>query len=196
MCKKIWKVENILTFIEIIFLAISIKMCFNDMIWGAIICLIFLGILDGLDGKLAHKFRKEETNKEYGVQLDSLLDIMSFGILPVIILYSMKFNNIIDTLIYILFLICGVTRLAYFNVSGKENNEYFYGVPITVSAIVFPIIYILNNNRIIYLTSLCILSILYVSDIKIKKMNLKLKLVLSIIGIIIALCIFIRGGIY
>ena len=99
MCRKIWKIENILTFIEVMILTVGIKMCFDNIIWGSMICLIFLGILDGLDGKFAQKVRKNEENKEYGVQLDSLADIISSGVFPVIILYSMKFDNMLDFLI-------------------------------------------------------------------------------------------------
>ena len=194
MCRKIWKIENILTFIEVMILTVGIKMCFDNIIWGSMICLIFLGILDGLDGKFAQKVRKNEENKEYGVQLDSLVDIMSSGVFPVIILYSMKFDNMLDVLVYIIFLICGVTRLAFFNVNNKENNEYFYGIPITASAIILPIVYLLTNNEIIYIVCLFLLSILYVSKLKIKKLNLKLKIFLSIIGIIVSAFIFIKGG--
>ena len=194
MCRKIWKIENILTFIEVMILTVGIKMCFDNIIWGSMICLIFLGILDGLDGKFAQKVRKNEENKEYGVQLDSLADIISSGVFPVIILYSMKFDNMLDVLVYIIFLICGVTRLAFFNVNNKENNEYFYGIPITASAIILPIVYLLTNNEIIYMVCLFLLSILYVSKLKIKKLNLKLKIFLSIIGIIVSAFIFIKGG--
>lgn len=194
MCRKIWKIENILTFIEVMILTVGIKMCFDNIIWGSMICLIFLGILDGLDGKFAQKVRKNEENKEYGVQLDSLVDIISSGVFPVIILYSMKFDNMLDVLVYIIFLICGVTRLAFFNVNNKENNEYFYGIPITASAIILPIVYLLTNNEIIYMVCLFLLSILYVSKLKIKKLNLKLKIFLSIIGIIVSAFIFIKGG--
>lgn len=194
MCRKIWKIENILTFIEVMILTVGIKMCFDNIIWGSMICLIFLGILDGLDGKFAQKVRKNEENKEYGVQLDSLVDIISSGVFPVIILYSMKFDNMLDVLVYIIFLICGVTRLAFFNVNNKENNEYFYGIPITASAMILPIVYLLTNNEIIYMVCLFLLSILYVSKLKIKKLNLKLKIFLSIIGIIVSAFIFIKGG--
>ena len=194
MCRKIWKIENILTFIEVMILTVGIKMCFDNIIWGSMICLIFLGILDGLDGKFAQKVRKNEENKEYGVQLHSLVDIISSGVFPVIILYSMKFDNMLDVLVYIIFLICGVTRLAFFNVNNKENNEYFYGIPITASAMILPIVYLLTNNEIIYMVCLFLLSILYVSKLKIKKLNLKLKIFLSIIGIIVSAFIFIKGG--
>ena len=192
MCKTIWKKENLITFLEIILLVIGIKYCYSGNILVAMAMLIFLGICDGFDGYFAKKFRKGDGNKEYGIQLDSLADIMSSGLFPVIICISMGFTNIIDFIVYAIFLICGITRLTYYNVNTSKGANYFSGVPITVSTMILPLLFVITKNEIVYMLVLAALSILYVCNFKIKKPNLKQKIILAILGIIIVIVIAIK----
>ena len=193
MCREIWKKENIITFLEIIILIIGVKYCFLNKILYAIICLIFLGICDGFDGKVAGKLREKGASKDYGIQLDSLADILSSGFFPVLICFSMGFTKPIDLIVYGIFLICGITRLSYFNVRTSSDEKFFEGIPITVSTMVLPIIYLLTKSEFVFITTLFILSILYVGNIKIKKLSLIAKIFLSVIGIILAIIIFVKG---
>lgn len=194
MCLEIWKISNLLTFIGLIFSIIGLQMCFSQMHNIAIVLLILSGICDTFDGYVASKFKKTDTEKEYGIQLDSLVDIVSSGIFPIIFCLSLGFNRIIDIIIYSFFAICGITRLVYFNVNTKKDNKVFTGVPITVSTMILPIIYILTKNEIIYVSTLFILSTLYISKIKIKKPNFIHKILLSICGIILIVFILLRSN--
>lgn len=78
---------------------------------------------------------------------------------------------------------CGITRLAYYNVNSNNEN-YFVGLPITCSSIFIPLVFIITKNEIALMSVILLLSIAFVTNIKIKKPSLKIKVLLSVIGII------------
>ena len=192
MIKNICDKANILTYVGLILAVLGMQLCFVDNIDLAVMCLLIAGICDGFDGAFAKKIRKDG-DPNFGVELDSLVDIISSGVFPVVICLSMGFNRIIDLVIYTIFLVCGVGRLAYYNITSKENSGYFTGVPITVSTILLPLIYAFTKKEIVFVSSLLILSVAYVSNFKIKKLNLKSKIALSVIGILIILFLIFRN---
>ena len=88
MISEIWKKSNIITFIGIIISILSIFFCYNNMQNYAIIMLILAGICDAFDGPIARRINKSPNS--YGIQLDSLADIISSGIVPICIGLSMR----------------------------------------------------------------------------------------------------------
>jgi CDP-diacylglycerol--serine O-phosphatidyltransferase len=89
-------------------------------------------VLDGLDGRMA---RLANATSEFGLQLDSLADVISFGLAPAILIASWGFSRLGDYGIFtaFVFLICGTMRLARFNVQA-ENLKQFVGMPIPAAA--------------------------------------------------------------
>ena len=181
MISNIWGKRNILTFIGIIFAILGIYFCNVKCINEAITMMILAGICDAFDGVIAKKINKDDT---YGIQLDSLSDIISSGILPISLCLSMGYNSLIDIGIYIIFIICGITRLAYYNVNSS-NDKCFVGLPITCSTILIPLLYIIIKNEIVFMLALLILSISFITNIKIPKPSLRMRIVLSIMGLIV-----------
>ena len=90
--------------------------------------------------------------------------------------------------IYVFFVICGVTRLSYYNVNGGDKDS-FSGMPITFSTMLLPWMYVLCNNEIAFMIGLTLLSIAYVSGLKVKKPSMKVKIALSIGGVILGVVI-------
>ncbi|MRX71345.1 CDP-diacylglycerol--serine O-phosphatidyltransferase [Bacillus lacus] len=131
--------------------------------------LIFIAALaDRFDGIAARKFNIES---ELGKQLDSMSDIISFGVAPALllyqgILYDLGAPGIFFTVLYIL---CGAFRLAKFNVT--ESNGYFTGLPITAAGCAATLSYLASAAvpAVFYLFILIILSFLMVSPFRIKK---------------------------
>ena len=191
MCKEIWIKANIVTLLGVICAITGMLLCFISKTGFAAVLLAVSGICDGFDGYFAKKVRKPNQSSEYGVELDSLADIICAGVFPVVVSMSLGFTKWYNLIIYILFIMCGITRLTYYNVNSSSKN-YFNGVPITVSAFLIPIVYLIFRNittrlylMIGLMCSFILLSILYVTNVKIKKPTLEDRTIWSIIGFIL-----------
>lgn len=112
-----------------------------------IFLLILSGICDGFDGKLARRHKSTEEQSTYGVQLDSLSDLIAFGVFPLVLTVSALPKNCYYAWIALVFYsICGMIRLAYFNtldICSKSEKGYFVGAPITTISIIYPIVYLI-----------------------------------------------------
>ncbi len=130
----------------------SCGICFavaGEPLW-AVLCLMASGFCDMFDGKIA-RTRKRSTSEEkrFGIQLDSLCDIVCFGVLPAVIGISMVERYSAAWYVTLLvggaLILCALIRLAYFNVTEETRQStvggrrtYFEGLPVTSSAVVFP----------------------------------------------------------
>lgn len=110
---------------------ISILLAFNEQFGLAAILVIAGMLLDGLDGRIA---RALNATSEFGKELDSLSDVISFGVAPAFIMYGVVLHELgwIGMAITGIFPICGALRLARFNVASGNPN-YFVGLPITAA---------------------------------------------------------------
>jgi CDP-diacylglycerol---serine O-phosphatidyltransferase len=131
--------------------------------------LIFLAALaDRFDGMIARKFNCES---ELGKQLDSMCDIISFGVAPSLLIYQGILNDFgaPGSFFTVFFIGCGAFRLARFNIS--ENNGYFTGLPITAAGCLATLSFLAIPywNPAYFLSLMIILSLLMVSPFKLKK---------------------------
>ncbi|WP_371866919.1 CDP-diacylglycerol--serine O-phosphatidyltransferase [Duganella fentianensis] len=107
----------------------------------AAILLVLAGVFDALDGLVA---RATNTTSEFGMQLDSIADVMNFGCAPGLLLYCYGFVQLgaeqptllrLGGIASFFFVACGALRLARFNVNvGRTDPRYFVGMPITAGA--------------------------------------------------------------
>ena len=136
--------------------------------------------------------RQNRRRKEVGIQIDSLVDLISFGVYPVIIAYSMGFNSFPCLIIFIIYILGAVIRLGYFNVmedmrqqQTTEKRKYYQGLPVTSSCLIFPMIYCLTvwlavpQVQLVYLIGLLVVGILFIANIKVIKPDFKGVLALS-----------------
>ena len=147
---------NILTLVGVCLGISSIKFSLDQNYSLAITLLLIAAVLDGLDGRVA---RLIDGTSEFGKELDSLTDFVSFGIAPAFILYFWELNNYgrIGWAITLLFSVCCVLRLARFNLTKTNHDQkwkinFFEGVPSPAGAILvlLPLIYDLSNFKISY----------------------------------------------
>lgn len=117
-----------------------------------VICLLVAGFCDMFDGKIARTRKRTEEEKSFGIQIDSLCDLVCFGVLPAVVAFALGLNRWYYEIILVLFVLCGLIRLAYYNVTEisreKETNEArhaYLGLPITFSALFVPIAYVLKS---------------------------------------------------
>ena len=190
----IYRKCDFLTLLGGVFALTGIIFCVNSKTLFAVFCLLFSSFCDGFDGVLARKGKNTIEESTYGVELDSLCDVISFGVLPMMIVLSLVPFNFYTCVASVFFGLCGVIRLAYFNmlaITKKSDGKSFIGFPLIISAIIFPFAFFmlelfdLNIGYIIYPILLVICGILFIIPVKIKKPDTKKKILFSIIGIII-----------
>lgn len=163
-------IPNIFTFINLSLGIISIILCFEKKIITASLFIILAAFIDRYDGKIARKFNAVSL---IGKELDSLSDLVSFGVAPAILAFELSLSElgIIGYAFLLVFPICGAFRLARFNVSDFKN--VYTGIPITLagSFIALDAIATVQLGRHTGLTAIfmVLLSYLMVSSIKIKK---------------------------
>ncbi|MDF9392191.1 MULTISPECIES: CDP-diacylglycerol--serine O-phosphatidyltransferase [Methylococcus] len=102
--------------------------------------LIALAVVwDSLDGKVAGWTHR--SGREFGKQLDSLADLVSFGVSPACLFFTMSEPSWLAVPPLLFFVACGMLRLARYNISTSKGFE---GVPITVNGVLFPLLYLLS----------------------------------------------------
>lgn len=148
----------------------------------ALAFLAFSGLCDMFDGKIARAMKNRSADaKKFGIQIDSLCDVICFGAFPAVICYKLGMDSIGGVAILVFFCITSVIRLGFYNVMEEkrqeettENRKYYQGLPITSIAITLPIIYIFNpllgSNFIILLhVAVCAIGVLFITNFKVKK---------------------------
>jgi len=160
-------------------MALSLSSEFTSAAWFIFLALIF----DGLDGRVA---RLTNTASHFGVEFDSLADIVAFGVAPAFLFYLYVGDEYgrIGIVVSALFIIFGAVRLARFNVTtSRIEPSVFIGLPIPTAAVMISIMILLMERypqyghfKVATLPFVVVLSILMVSNIRypsFKKMNFK-----------------------
>ena len=149
--KTRYLLPNIITLVGVCLGISSIKFSIDGNYSFAVIFILLAAILDALDGRIA---RLIKGTSDFGKELDSLTDFVSFGIAPAFVLYFWELNNYgkLGWAITLIYSVCCVLRLARFNLtkisSEKEwKNNYFEGIPSPVGGILvlMPLIYDLSE---------------------------------------------------
>lgn len=157
----------------------------------SLIFLIISGICDMFDGTVANLFKRDEIQKNVGIQLDSLADVVSFVIFPAYIIYCVSRYSSIGIIVSLLYMFAGITRLAWFNVITKEGDTHFVGLPVTFSALIFPLLYVLKQFfnfsfsvlQVLFLVFGILISLMFVLNIKIKKPRIVARIIIGAIAI-------------
>ena len=163
-----------------------------------IICLMVSGLCDMFDGKVARtKKDRTENEKKFGIQIDSLCDAICFGVLPSVIGYAVGMKSWAYVLILIMFPLCAVIRLAYFNVAEEERQEktsevrkVYEGLPVTSVSLILPFLYSFRRDigyetfPIVYAAFLFVIAIAFITKIKIKKPGMKMMLTFVGVGVL------------
>ena len=152
--KTRYLLPNILTLAGVCLGISSIKFSIDGNFSLAVMLILFAAILDALDGRIA---RLIKGTSEFGKELDSLTDFVSFGIAPVFTLYFWELNNYgkLGWAITLIYSVCCVLRLARFNLTKIEEtqewkNNFFEGIPSPAGGllILMPLIYELTDLNI------------------------------------------------
>lgn len=196
----------ILTYLGMLFAFCGILEAIHLSFGKAILCLMVAGICDMFDGAVAATKNRSKSEKRFGIQIDSLSDLISFGILPAILVYMITDQIPIATVVVAAYALAALIRLAFFNVLEEERQEKttekrscYLGVPVTTIAILLPAVYLLYNNKIIkhtyfFVILLMITAIGFLMPVEIKKPKIIGKILLIAIGVIEAIGMILFMG--
>lgn len=180
--------------------------------WG-VFFLLLCGLFDAFDGKVARtKRNRTKMECDFGIQIDSLSDLVAFGVLPVCVGVALLRSSFLQRhpfgespwnailfgvliAVLLLYLLAALIRLAYYNVTEEERQrteggarKYFVGLPVTSSALIFPTVmlfhYILKADifSLIYVGIALITGVAFVSKIQVQKPGTRGVMVMVVIG--------------
>lgn len=195
----------ILTYIGTVFGFVGILSILNSNLNMALICLLIAGFCDMFDGKIASTMERTKQEKRFGVQIDSLSDLICFGILPSLIVFHCSDGKQLHFFISAVYVLCALIRLAWFNVDEEQRQdmeetgrETYLGLPVTTSALLIPLF--LSSAQILNLPLnkvcpwlLLLIAIAFVSPFHLKKPNTVGKIMMTLCGIAVFLLVLIGG---
>ena len=199
----------ILTYVSLLISAVGIGFAVTGDPFTALFCLLASGICDMFDGKIARTRKKStEEEKRFGIQLESLCDIVCFGVLPASVAVSMTAGAALCDRVAVwavsgLYILCALIRLAYFNVTEETRQAteggrrtHFMGVPVTTAAVIFPLAYALSVlapaplSPWLYPALILITAVAFITPVKVRKPHTVGLAVLGLIGLLEAALMF------
>ena len=152
---------------------------------SAILCLMLAGLLDAFDGRIARtKKNRTDVEKRFGIQIDSLNDLVCFGVLPAAIGWSTGCEGMWFLASMSFFALCALIRLAYFNVMEEERQDrtdevrrYYLGLPVTSAAFIMPLFYLAAlylklSAAPVYALGAFLSGVLFIAPVRVKKAHL------------------------
>lgn len=182
----------ILTYASLISSVFGITQAIHGDYKTAILCLALSGVLDAFDGRVARtKKNRTEDEKNFGIQLDSLCDVICFGAFPALICYLLGVRGALGLALLFFYCLCAVIRLAFFNVLEANRqkteggcNKTYRGLPVTSIAFILPLAFWMQFilPDLIFLILLHaimgIVGFLFILDFPLKKPSLRTLLIL------------------
>lgn len=181
----------ILTYMSLISGVVGIKFASMEKPGAAIICLLISGFCDMFDGVVARtKKNRTADQKNFGIQIDSLCDVICFGVFPAVFLYFCGVSSAWGVALLCFYVLCAVIRLAFFNVleTRRQMSEDgcakgYRGMPVTMAAIIFPALYLVswllpktvetaNVMAVVYHVIPALCGILFILDFRIPKIDI------------------------
>lgn len=176
-----------LTYISLASAIVGIIQATRGNLGVAVFCIFFSGFCDMFDGIVARtKKDRTQDQKNFGIQIDSLTDVIAFGVTPAITFYFHGVRSTLGICILVVYVLCGLSRLAFFNVleTKRQANpeesaclKAFRGMPITFSAMITPLVcivgWLLPHSISIWLYHIApaIMAFLFVLDVQIPKLD-------------------------
>ena len=131
------KIKDLVTLVNLLLGFSALVMILEADYYRATLFILAAVAADGLDGSISRKFFKGD---DFGKELDSLADVVSFGVAPALLVYNSIIGGILGLIVAVFLLSTGVIRLARFNIKSSQPG-FFTGLPIPASAILIVTFY-------------------------------------------------------
>lgn len=182
-----YNVSVILTYIGLASSVFGITRVFEGQYAAAYLCLLISGVCDMFDGKIARAMKNRTAEeKVFGIQIDSLCDLVCFGVFPAVLGYSYGFNHGLGVISAYMIVQAAVIRLGYFNVTEEERQRIcseprkkYQGLPVTTVAMIFPLLFVGGHNipkniyPYVFQIFMIVIAILFILNINVKKFSIK-----------------------
>lgn len=195
----------VLTYLGMIFAFLGVIKAIEGDYAAGIGCLMLAGVCDMFDGMVANTKKRDRMEKNFGIQIDSLSDLISFGVFPAVFVYLITERTLLSLIVTAFYLLAALIRLAYFNVLEEERQKTttekrtsYLGLPVTTIAITLPGIYLVFEqffkNYSLLLGALLVSGIFFLLPKEIKKPNVVGKIGLLVLGLVeIIAFVFLMG---
>ena len=203
-----YNLANLVTLLGLIF---SMCACFVSVSYAgdpekikiAVALFLLSGLCDMFDGRIARGgHARQRKEKLFGIQIDTVCDMVSFGVTPVVIAYCLGFREIYACVVYCIYVCCAAIRLAYFNTQAVEetpdlNMKCFTGVPVPFSCLILPLLmflFVIGNNvlvEIFFLVLYFLTGIAFIVNVKIKKLNIVQSVILIVAELVFVVLMFV-----
>lgn len=189
----------ILTYIGAAAAVLGMALSFVGKMKYAILCLIVCGVADLFDGMIARRCKRTDEEKEFGIQIDSLTDMVSFAVFPVVISFAMGNTQWYHILICVLYVLAAITRLGFFNVSTSVSAEtkFYTGLPVTFASLIVVAGFIIGKlfgiAGVIMPVSLFVTAVLFIVKIKIAKPKGIAYAFLGLLAVALAVAVILVG---
>ncbi len=185
----------ILTYFGVVSAVLGIGLAMYGRTSMAIVCLMVSGFCDLFDGSIARTRKRTENERKFGIQIDSLADMICFGVLPAAIGFSIGLTHWYEAAALVVYVLAALIRLAYYNVTEDElefsenvARVYYDGLPVTTVAIIIPLVYTLRpvmKSGFLLLYAMCLLLIAaaFLTKVKVRKLGMKGMIIAAVCGL-------------
>ncbi len=192
-----WNKSVILSYIGLLFALLGMALALKGFdIKYALVCLIVAGLCDTFDGTVARRCKRTKEEKAFGIELDALIDVFNFVAFPLVICMTMGLKTKYHLIIYAIYTIFAIARLAYFNITFEDDSKaikYYTGLPVTYAAFFLPVFYLLsyviekNIFNYIYSGMMLFIALWYILKVKVPKPNLIASIFFLLLGIVVSI---------
>ena len=192
----VWNLANGVTWLGIAAAVVAMWFALSENPRIAMLLFLVSGLCDLFDGRVARMFERTDVEKAFGIQLDSFADTVSFVVFPAVFLLTLTTASW-AVVLAILYVLAGITRLCWFDITTDGDTKYFAGVPVTYMALVLPLAWVIVQavalNAAPYVTApvLAVMGILYVLNIKVKKPGGVWYAIFGVIAIALAILLLV-----
>lgn len=197
----------IATYVGLICSIFGMAAAIHGMFREAMILLMVCGMFDMIDGPIARRCKRTDDEKSFGIQIDSLCDVVCFGAQPAVICMAMpgiRWYLVPAAAFYVL---AGVIRLGYFNVqeinrvrSDPGRRKSYDGLPITSGALVMPVVaaaeaLIGGFSNVVYPIVLAATGVMFIAPVHIPKIHLRGMILCALAGVAVLMIMILRGSV-
>ncbi|MEA4870295.1 MAG: CDP-alcohol phosphatidyltransferase family protein [Christensenella sp.] len=185
----------LLTYFGVVSAMLGVGLAMYGRTSMAIVCLMISGFCDLFDGSVARTRKRTESEQKFGIQIDSLADMICFGVLPAAIGFSIGLTRWYESAALIVYVLSALIRLAYYNVTEDElefcegtRRVYYDGLPVTTVALIIPLIYTLRpvmKSGFLLLYALCLLvtAAAFLLKVKVRKLGMRGMIAAAFVGL-------------